>query len=617
MTQSHRGDIPNPAPEPRDSQAPMMVAVAGLGPRVGTTTTTLALARTWPGPEPSLVVEADPVGGHLAEVGGGDPYLGLASLARTITADEPIEPDRLADHVQFLPDGVALLAAPPGRAGYPMVSAASLLVGPHASWRSLGATVFADCGAPEPDSVLAPVLADADACLVVVQADRSDPELVVRRIHTLTRHSRSRGVVLIGANAHSEFAAALALPLLGTLPRARKSAEALLAGSAGPRRRPHLLPAARIIARAVHHQLRPPTHTRNPGQPPTPPSARAPRRNEEDGTPRVYLLDPIPAVSPHPPPPQTPESEPLAAIEMPAGAEPALAELAEDAGRFGESVLAPLPEPPPDPGSLADLALAHLTQPDTPALMVRVFGPTRILWRAPETGETTEITSRLQPRSREVLAVLALHPNGVSRPRVIDMLWGERPPARATSALTNTLSRLRTAVTAATGGRITELLTDDRLHYRLSEATINVDYWDFNAAVAARRRASSDADHAATCRTIADLATAELAPDLTGTWAEPLRESARRDALNALSWLATRNAESDPRATLGLLETTAENDPYNEIVWQDILRLHARLGEYAALDRTYSLLTRKLAEIGQTPSQETRHLLQQLRHATK
>ncbi|WP_415842988.1 AfsR/SARP family transcriptional regulator, partial [Nocardia ninae] len=297
-------------------------------------------------------------------------------------------------------------------------------------------------------------------------------------------------------------------------------------------------------------------------------------------------------------------------VTVPPGPEPALADPGEDAGPHVEGELARPPEP-------ADLALTDPPQQGTPALTVRVFGPTRILWRAPETVESVDITTRLQPRSREVLAVLALHPHGVSRSRVIDMVWGERPPERATGALTNTLSRLRTAVAAATGGQITELLTDDRLHYRLSEATITVDYWDFNAAVAARRRASSDADQAHACRLIADLATAELAPDLTGTWAEPLRESARRDALNAMSWLATRNSENDPRATLGLLETTAEADPYNETVWQDILRLHARLGEYAALDRTYSLLARKLAEVGHAPSQETRHLLEQLRRSER
>ncbi|MEV4204358.1 AfsR/SARP family transcriptional regulator [Nocardia salmonicida] len=157
------------------------------------------------------------------------------------------------------------------------------------------------------------------------------------------------------------------------------------------------------------------------------------------------------------------------------------------------------------------------------------------------------------------------------------------------------------------------MLTDERGHCRLSVPAVSVDYWDFLAAVDARRRASSDTDRSSACRAITALATSDLAFDISGSWVEPLRESARRDAHNALNWLATHDADHDPSTTLGLLEIAAETDPYNETVWRDLLRQHARLGEYAALARTYTLMTRKLAEIGETPSRETRELLETLR----
>ncbi|MFD4439896.1 BTAD domain-containing putative transcriptional regulator [Nocardia sp. NPDC058519] len=605
------------------SQAPLLIAVVGLSPRAGTTATALALAHTWPGPEAGLIVEADPAGGQLAEMVDADPYLGLASLARAVTPGEPIDPGLLVQHVQFLPGGEALLAAPPHRATGRAVPAAQLLTGPHASWRALGATVFADCGAPEPDSRPHPVLAAADACLIVVRAEHSDPEHAARRIRALTRHSPCRGIVLIGASASSDYTTVLGLPLLGTLPESRASARALLHGTRAPRRRPHLLPAARIIATALHHQLRTPTGNDRPADPPTRRSAGQSRRTHHQASvPTVYRLDQAPAPSARP---RTPEPalvlgpDPLAMAPVD---EPDLADAAEDAGQLVEGDLAAAPEPvfdaereaEPEP---ADSGVVQTPQASVPALTLRVFGPTRILWRTPETGASVEITSQLQPRSRELLAVLALHPEGLSRGELITVLWGERPPDRATGTLTNAVSRLRTALTTATGSQLTGLLTDDRLHYRLSSVLVSVDYWDFNTAVIERRRASSDTDQAAAAHRIAELATSELASDLTDIWVEALRESARRDALNALSWLATRNAENAPRATLGLLETIVESDPSNETVWQDILRLHARLGEYAALARTYSLLTRKLADIGQTPSPETRHLLEQLRRTTK
>ncbi|MFD3430743.1 BTAD domain-containing putative transcriptional regulator [Nocardia fluminea] len=597
------------------SQAPLLIAVVGLSPRAGTTATTLALARTWPGPEAGLILEADPDGGQLAEMVDADPYRGLASLPRAITPGEPIDPVLLAQHVQYLPGGEALLAAPPHRDADRAEQAAQLLTAAHASWAELGVTVFADCGVLAPDSVPDPVMAAADACLIVVRAEHNDPEQAARRVRALARHSPCRGVVLIGASARSDYATLLGLPLLGTLPENRASAQALLHGTRAPRRRPRLLPAARTIATALHHQLRAPTEDDRPTQSSTPPAARQNwRTRHQANVPTIYRLDQAPAVTP---PPRAPEPsvvqgrDPLA---MAPAYEPVLASAGEDAGQPVEDDLAAAPVPEPESQYYAPVQTPQAT---VPALSLRVFGPTRIFWRAADGTESGEITNQLRPRSRELLTVLALHPDGLSRARLTELLWDERAPKRATGALTNALSRLRTSINAATGGQIPRLLIDDQPHYRLSRVLVGVDYWDFNAAVTARHSASSETDQVAAARHIAELATSELASDLSDTWVEALRESARRNALNALSWLATRNTENDPRATLGLLEKTAESDPHNETVWQDILRLHARLGEYSALARTYSLLTHKLAEIGQTPSTETRLLLEQLRHTTK
>src|SRR5438105_2286734 len=48
------------------------------------------------------------------------------------------------------------------------------------------------------------------------------------------------------------------------------------------------------------------------------------------------------------------------------------------------------------------------------------------------------------PKQRAVLAFLLLNANGpVSRDRLIEALWGERPPATASQTLDSYLSRLR------------------------------------------------------------------------------------------------------------------------------------------------------------------------------
>lgn len=588
-------------------QAPYLIAVAGLTPRAGTTTTTVALAHTWPGPETALIVEADPAGGQLAEMVGADPHLGLASLARRSTLGHPITPELLAQHVQHLPGGEAFLAAPPEHDPAHPVPASALLTDPNRGWRRLGATVFADCGVPEPGSPAHPVIAAADAALFVVRAEHIDPEPAAERILDLTRRRRPRGIVVIGGSR--AYIDAIGFPVVGELPASRAGARALLTGR---RTRQHLIPPARGTIIDVEIQLRRYERSGQFDPPHAAPAARQDRRRRrgEDG-PRIYSIDPATVPTPRPrlrEPVMVDAGETIAAPPS----EPVLPVKAEDAGQLAEGNLTAAPEPSSHPETTStDTAPVPTPVDGAPALTVRVFGPTRIFWHDPGSGESVEITTQLQPRARELVAVLALHPEGLPRQQLIELLWGQRPGHRGSSALANTLSRLRAALSTATGGQITDVLAEDRTQVRLS-GHLGVDYWDFNAAVAQRRHARSDAEQTDAARRIAALATSELASDLTDTWVQSIRESARRTSLNALSWLATRTTD-DPRATLGMLETTVENDPYNEAVWHDLLRLHARLGETAALTRTYTLLTRRLAEIGQSPSQETRQLLETLR----
>ena len=89
-------------------------------------------------------------------------------------------------------------------------------------------------------------------------------------------------------------------------------------------------------------------------------------------------------------------------------------------------------------------------------------------------------------RQRSLLALLLLA-GGVplSRDRLIDELWGDRPPASAVSALHVHLSKLR----ALLGG----LLQLDTAGYSLAPAGIELDVWRFDDLV---ERAQSDSDRA-------------------------------------------------------------------------------------------------------------------------
>ncbi|MGF6886317.1 DNA-binding SARP family transcriptional activator [Nocardia sp. GAS34] len=650
--------MPPPAPpSTRAAECAALVAVAGIGPRSGVTTITLALARTWPA-RGVIVVEAAPSGGQLAQLIGADPYQGVASLARTARTGTSTQAGSRAGewtgHLQVLPGGVGLLAAPPGASPARDVFTAALLTGLDRAADARAASadhhspvVLADCGAPEPGSPTATILAAADACLIVVDTDRHDPAHARARILALTDLCRRRAVLLLGTGSPRQYATALALPVLASLPIAPGAASALGEGTRRRYRRDRLLTAARTVADTVQAHLHPPApaSSTSPASEPTPP-APPPRPARRPATePAIYQIEPptgtpsAPNQAPATPPPHHPSTSGPDTGHSPRAPRPAVP----------EPIVGPLrapagPEPDPEPGHrtihpatvpdpvAADPKPPGPTVPLTPrlkepgpgagspgaVLSVQVFGPLRVWWQ-PGTGSgqpgRVEITRSLRRRERDLLIVLAVHPHGAARDALIAALWPEQTLARPTNALNTVASRLRAAITTATEEAVTEILDHDTGRYRLRPDIWEVDYQRFDTAVAALRAttaASADREHA--CRAILAAADGVLGEDFTGDWIAPIREHARRDRLKAVGKLAAMLVQTDPDQTLALLETALINDPTNEPIYQDILRLHARLGERTAINPTLALLKRRLETIGDLPTQTTLDIATHLRN---
>ncbi|MFE3317540.1 BTAD domain-containing putative transcriptional regulator [Nocardia sp. NPDC059195] len=579
----------------------VLIALTGLSSRTGVTTTAVALADAWPGAEPAIVVEADPAGGQLAQLADADPERGLVSLAAAAThSPGAAVAAQVWEHVQRLPSGVAFLAAP----DKPAAMAATLTVpvtAPTATSAGLAElVVIADCGVADPSSPAAPITAGADVLIVVVHSDLTDPVDTGRRIREVTAGSRRRAVLIVGSEHTDEFTTALGVPVLGRLPLDRRGAEALL-GTDPPRRRGHssLEASARVVTAALHSQLSlaPAPHGSSRGLAPRPRLASWWRRRgtcASKDIPRVYPLHQAPALRGSRTDTTTvtnPDDD--FGLEITDTDEPA-AEVATDS-----------PEPALDASPMDRSAL-----PGSP-LAIEVFGPLRVSWN-PGEGDV-DITARLQPRARELLTLLVLHPDGMTRETLIADLWGEQCPARPVNALHTALSRLNNAIGAATDGAVPHLLTADHHRYQLDPATITSDYQRFAQAVRQRRHTSTDTQSADACHGILDTARrGVLAADLTAHWVAPIREAARRDTITAVGALAAASVDQRPRHALDLLETALEHDPLNEMLWRDILRLHARLGEHSAIERTMSLLAHKLAQINEELTPETRQLAQKL-----
>jgi len=632
----------------------MLIALTALHTGTGVTTTAAALAAAWPGPGAAVVVEADPAGGRLGALLPGDPRAGLVSLSRAVGS--PRCPIRLADHTRILPSGVAVIAAPPRAAEVHAALTATTAAPTSAGCDlSLDVVVIADCGVADPDSPAAPLMAGADLLVVVVRTDEVDP-LARARLERLEGWGTIKALLLLGQDPTGEIAGTLPIPVAAIWPLDPAAAEAAVAGDRTAARTGTLHAAACGLADTVAGQL----------------SARPRSRSNQHRLirwwrtrstisrrtmPTVYgITTAAAAPAPHLSPAHgvgsavvevgdagSTAAAPPAAAQAPEPAVHVLDELMASAGGKPRSGAAPdqvtadddLDSVGCEPISAGTTDVVVAVQPSAglvvpappvgvagagPVLVVQVFGPLRVLWR-PATGAAdgaveggVDITDRLAPRCRELLGLLAVHPGGMSRDALIEALWGPNRPNRAVTVLGNALGRLRAAVSAATDVAIEQILTQDRTRYRLDPTIVTVDYWQFDAAVVARRCATTDTDRLGACTRILDIAAwTPLGADMDTEWIDPVREAARRDILAAATTLARAYQTQDPHRSLQLLETAAEYDPCNEPLWQEILTLHARLGQHAAINHTMRVLTSRLAAIGDKPMRETRELVERLR----
>ncbi|NKQ59015.1 transcriptional regulator [Amycolatopsis sp. K13G38] len=264
----------------------------------------------------------------------------------------------------------------------------------------------------------------------------------------------------------------------------------------------------------------------------------------------------------------------------------------------------PSPDAPPHPAATDTAAPIHIT----------MLGALQVHWRPDRDSPGQEITGALQPRTKELLVLLALHPAGTTRETLTSTLWGQDPPTRPTNALHTALSRLRRDLAAATAGAVTGVVSISNDRYQLDPEMVTADYWRFDRAVAARRAATTEKQRIEAYRGIVDSYGGPLVEGISSMeWIEPAREASRRDAIDAVAALARTLVEKDPQQTLDLLEIARAFDPHNETVYRDIMRLQGRLGQFDAIPRTLTLLATRLAEIDETPSEQAIALATQLR----
>ncbi|WP_349345098.1 hypothetical protein [Streptomyces rapamycinicus] len=249
--------------------------------------------------------------------------------------------------------------------------------------------------------------------------------------------------------------------------------------------------------------------------------------------------------------------------------------------------------------------------PADSALTINLLGNLQVIHHHGDHHQ--DITSALAPRQREVLAFLALQPNGARRETLTASLWPDAPADRPYNALHATLSQLRRALRTATQEALAEVIVRTDGPYTLDRDWVSVDLWELHDVLDATGPGHTNQHRLASVERLGDLYRGDLAEDLTAEWIEAPREALRRDVLDAFGALAHTIDDTDPEQALILLEHARTLDRYNETLYQDIARLQAHLGQRDAVARTLALLTSTLAELGERPSQETVSLCELLR----
>jgi hypothetical protein len=287
------------------------IAFASAKGSPGVTTAVAALAGTWPGDRPLVVVELDPSGGDLVVRFDLATEPGLVTLAASGRRD--LGAETLLAHTQALPaagpdDGPSrrVLTAPVS-ADQATAALTALRGGLARALGAVDADVLVDCGRLDPSSPVLEVATRAELLVVLARP-------IVAEVHHLSARmgglpSATTSLLTVGDRPYSvdevaEAAGAHALGCLSFDPRAAAALSGDLGNAARVLRRSRLLRDATAVSDALATWLRPAVDAARAGAPsrPAPDAVSAPPNATPPHATQPHATQPH-ATQPHAAPP--------------------------------------------------------------------------------------------------------------------------------------------------------------------------------------------------------------------------------------------------------------------------------------------------------------------------
>lgn len=239
----------------------------------------------------------------------------------------------------------------------------------------------------------------------------------------------------------------------------------------------------------------------------------------------------------------------------------------------------------------ATTPIAAPTQEKTRAASICLLGPLRI-------DGTNRPPKRV--KTRELIAYLALHPNGASRDELTDAIWPDQDPKKTRARLWESASDAKAALGDAW------IVESDR--YRLDREMLHIDLDQLDQLL------SHTDDEPQNLEAALALWRGEPLQGCDYAWADGHIHRLQATLIGLLERAGhARLAHGDARGALQFAEQAIALDQFHEASWRLALQADHALGLRESISRRYEQLARNLdQQLGLQPTRDTKLLYRQL-----